>query len=75
MEITTESVDKNALSVCVKFKNGEKELSLSFRRINENQTNFFLNSVGQFETGKKDIFHNNVFGIDCTDSFFEWLNK
>ena len=47
------------------FKNGEKELSIHIHEKN------FIDSVGMFETGKEDRFHNGVY--PQTD-FTEFLN-
>jgi len=48
------------------FKNGEKELSIHIH----NRFNF-IDSVGMFETGKEDQFHNGV----CPETdFTEFLD-
>ena len=72
MNTTMEHLDANR--TCVKITKGNKELSISFRRIGENRK-AFVDSVGLFEEGKKDQFFNNVYGINDMGSFFEWLNQ
>ncbi len=51
------------------FRKDEKELSIT---LSEKAT--WINSIGMFETGKKDIFRNNVEREDIQD-ILEWFMK
>lgn len=52
------------------FKNGEKELSIHIN----NRFNF-IDSVGMFETGKEDQFHNGVCPKTDFTEFLDFISN
>lgn len=74
MNIQTQLIHVGPNSNCVKLVNGDKELSLSFKRP-ANAHISFLESVGLFQEGTPDQFHNNVSGIGDISEFMEWLTN
>lgn len=59
-------------SNCVKITKGDKELSISFKTVNNNT---FVQSVGLFQEKGEDQFFNNVNGEEDIARFMEWLSK
>ena len=74
MNIQAQLIHVGPNSNCMKLVNGDKELSLSFKRP-ANAHNSFIESVGLFQKGTLDQFHNNVSGIGDISEFMEWLTK
>ena len=71
MKIQTQLIEIGPNYNCMKMVNGDKELSISFKRINPS-SEFYIESVGLFEQNKKDQFFDNVNEIG---NFVEWLLK
>lgn len=74
MNIQAKLIEIGPNSNCMKMVNGDKELSISFKRINPS-SGFYIESVGLFEQNEKDQFFNNVNGIGEIGNFVEWLLK
>ena len=74
MNIQAQLIHVEPNSNCVKLINGDKELSISFKRP-PNAENSYIESVGLFQKDKPDQFHNNVSGIGDISEFVEWLTK
>lgn len=75
MNIQAQLIHVGPNSNCVKLINGDKELSLSFRRVNDSHGSSHLQSVGLFQKGTCDQYHNNVSGIGDISQFMEWLTN
>lgn len=74
MNIQAQLIEIGPNCNCMKMVNGDKELSISFKRINPS-SEFYIESVGLFEQNEKDQFFNNVNGIGGIGNFVEWLLK